>query len=1155
MKLRRLTIHRLVGIDDGFKLEALGDGLNIVVGPNGIGKSSLCRAVRALFWGGPTAQQVSVAASFHLDGDLWLAERDFSRLRWQRNGLDVEPPDFPPAHLAGCFFLGLRDLLEPEGDAGRGVATEVRRQMSGGFDLREISESLSNRLSPRWGRKEQKQVELARREVLKSVKKQDELGDKEDSLKDLIAKQRECEQAGRQLPHVERAIELAELRGKAVRVTEELKKLPSELEKLTGNEQQALDALGSEISERSNDVSQAQDAKIRALCQIDSLPLAEPLAEQLIQTLSRRADALVTLEGKLTDARADHSAKKVVLDEATNTVGGFTDAPPDLDLPKAGELFDYLRRAQNLTSNIEVLEQRKALLEQRTFADSDRKRKELLRLGIESLRSWLRAPDYKSLGGATRNLGVAALLFIGLGTLGALLEQPLSWLAVAFGMGLAISYFFLRMSFASANVRETTQQEFPTKLETPFDWTVPSVKESLRKFESEFTRLDAAEQRARDRQVEAAPLESQLASVLRDKEGIENRRTELARRLELKTIPLDAELIDIVRAVDELRKAQMAERECAERVASLQKRYSRDFEKLSQELLAKGTEKPEDAPSVRAAVDTLRVWDQQLRRAQLNRDVAERDLERLAQEISRLEGKADTVFLDAGVKAGDRSGLMHRLNSLPPYRNLCTQRKSLNWSINSAERGLFEVGQEALASAGPEKLAEIKSNLVKLVDQLEATQNKIATIEAEVRHTRAGHEIENLLAEHATALHTLSAKREQALYASAGKFLIKNVHAEQKQSQMPDVLNRARELFADFTHHQWELRFVSEDDSTFLAEEVATQRVRNLEQLSDGTRAQLFVAARLAFAEEAERGTRLPLFLDEALDQCDPARFHAIARSLGRIVHDDNRQIFYLTSDPSEVQRFTAAFKDEGCSPPCVIDLAKIREQATAIRVADVKVALPQKVPLPGNATAEQYAEVLGVSQFDPRRSHHSQHIFHVTWDDLTLLHRLVTTGIRRVGQWCFLWTRGTRRCATITEGSVVGKQLNDRIELLENFIRFWRVGRGRPVDRGVLEESGLVTERFLDVVVEIAASVDGNVEQLLDKLRERSDERLYRFRSGVVDRLEKFFEEQEYLDRNTILEEDEIVAHLQTTPVTNRLPDELVRNCLYRWWRLAGRN
>ena len=1156
MKLRRLTIHRLPGIDDGFKVGGLDDGLHIIVGPNGIGKSSLCRAIRALLWDGPTAQQASVSASFDRDGELLLAERDFSHLKWRCEGVEVDPPDLPSAHLEGCFFLGLRDLLDPKDEAGRGVATEVRKQMAGGFDLREISESLSTKLSPRWGRNEQRKVEAAERKVRKAAREQVELGRKEDSLRILEAKRREGEQARRQLPHVDQAIDLAGLRDQAVKVTEELEDLPLELEKLTGRELELLDELKVEAQNRRGELGQEEDAKARAVRQIDSVPLAEPLAEGVLQAWRRRADSLVALETELGTARDGHEAKRAALAEAAHSVGGHIHAVPDLDLRRAAELFVHLRRAQNVTSSIEALEQRRALLAERTFADSDRRRAELLRRGVESLRSWLQAPDHEATGGVARKpLAAVAGLLIVVGTLGAWLVHPLGWLAVGVGLGVAIALVLSSTRANFVTTRDNAHRDFPGDLETPVNWTVPSVSEWLRKFESELARLKAAEQRARDRQVEAASLEKPLANARRDNEALEKRRVELARHLGLETIPPDAELVDIVGAVDELRKARSAESEVAKRVASLQSRYSRAWGELGQELVAQGAEEPVDAASVRAAVDTRRDWNERLRSAQQNKAVAKRNLERLAREITRLEGRMATVFADAGVEMGDRPGLVQRLDSLSLYQSLCTTRGSLHGSMDLGEQRLKKAGQESLASLDAEVLAEKGADLQALADQLEATQNKIATIQAEVRHTREGHELENMLAARLDALHTLRAKRDEALRAAAGKFLIEEAQAEQEQNQLPNVLTRARELFAGFTHHHWKLEVVTEDDATFFAVEAATGQARNLEELSDGTRAQLLMAARLAFAQEAERGSRLPLFLDEALDQSDPARFHAIVHSLGQIVHDDNRQIFYLTSDPTDVQRFTAALSDEGFAPPRVIDLAKIRERESAARAAELKVELPHEVPSPGDATPEAYAEILGVSHLDPRRSHLSQHLFHVTWDDLPLLHRFVTVGISKVGQWRFLSTSGAGRCAAIIEGSTVGEQLNDRIELLEVFFRLWCEGRGRPVDRGVLEASGVFSSRYLDGVVEIAAGLDGKAEDLLRKLRERSDERLRGFRSKVVNRLEEFLEEQGYLDLNPILEEADLVVRTQAAPVANRLSNELVRNCLHRWWRLADWN
>ena len=52
MRLKRLKIKTLPGIEPGFTFEPRGAGINIVTGPNAIGKSSLARALGYLLRGG-----------------------------------------------------------------------------------------------------------------------------------------------------------------------------------------------------------------------------------------------------------------------------------------------------------------------------------------------------------------------------------------------------------------------------------------------------------------------------------------------------------------------------------------------------------------------------------------------------------------------------------------------------------------------------------------------------------------------------------------------------------------------------------------------------------------------------------------------------------------------------------------------------------------------------------------------------------------------------------------------------------------------------------------------------------------------------------------------------------------------------------------------
>ena len=144
MKLRRLGIDRLPGIDEKFEVSDLAEGFNIVVGPNAIGKSSLCRAARALWWSehGPT-DRLAVHALVECDGESWRVVREGSRHDWEREGEPAAAPPLPPHHLDRCFFLRLLSLLEATATAGHDVAAAIRKQMAGGFDLDEVKNLLS----------------------------------------------------------------------------------------------------------------------------------------------------------------------------------------------------------------------------------------------------------------------------------------------------------------------------------------------------------------------------------------------------------------------------------------------------------------------------------------------------------------------------------------------------------------------------------------------------------------------------------------------------------------------------------------------------------------------------------------------------------------------------------------------------------------------------------------------------------------------------------------------------------------------------------------------------------------------------------------------------------------------------------------------------
>jgi hypothetical protein len=515
--------------------------------------------------------------------------------------------------------------------------------------------------------------------------------------------------------------------------------------------------------------------------------------------------------------------------------------------------------------------------------------------------------------------------------------------------------------------------------------------------------------------------------------------------------------------------------------------------------------------------------------------------------------RSEALYRRAGLEPGDSAGLEQLLGQLPRARELRVQQTTLRGQNDADLEALERAGEPELAELDADALSRERETAEQLANTAQKHRDEIAEIRAEVGAATRGHALEDAIAQCDAAREALDERRSDALRVAAGCYLIERVGQEHERTQMPRVLERARDLFAEFTHQGYRLELDPGDEPRLRAFDLREGLGQALEELSDGTRAQLLLAARLAFLEESERGTTLPLFLDEALDQSDPSRFHAIAGSLGRIARDHGRQIFYLTSDPHDVERIRAALCDEGCKDAQVIDLQQERrQQASAGGPAELRVEPPPSVPAPEGRSAEDYGALIQATPLDPRRGHAAQHLFHLLWDDLPLLHRLLERRIERAGQWQML--SGSSVAAEAVAGSGHIQQLDPRVELLQSFCELWLVGRGRTVDRDAVVESDAISERFLEPVVEIAGELEGDAGRLIACLRERDDERLGGFRSNNTERLDAFLTEQGYLADTAPLEEAELTARAMASPAAARLPADVAGECLYRWWRLAAR-
>ena len=966
MKLKRLKIDRLPGIDQPFEIESPNSGVHIIFGPNAIGKSSVCRAVEALYWGdrGPT-ERTLLSAQFELDGETWWAEREGARLRWRCDDVDRAPPAIPGSHNHPYFFLRLRDLVDPSLDGTRDIASEIRRQMFGGIDLQRIVKDFFSGISTQHGRRQRNKFNTAENAVQATEREQSALQHRVDALKSLQTQLDAAEIGARRLPSVKRAMGLANRAEEYAAIREEIAAMPEALARLTGQELEQIGrhhARTDELNERIRGL-EVQCEAAREATRDSRLP--DEVDRSELSVWRQTAEELERVELDLESARTRRAENHRELVSALAALGGGEVDEIDFTVDEHGRLFEFLRTANGHRVREGAIEWRLRLLEGIEQSEGSESHIVDLRAAIDMLRQWLRAPEIETLRKRLRARRPWMLLALALAVGGAgmaVLVDPRFFLLLTAGAGVIVPVFLLSSTNPTSNTRAQTEESFARlAVGSPDDWEAGSVEARLRNLEAEVVSIESRLQRARDRDADRQGLKSQLTELAEAESSLDEQRQSLLQSLHLASLPPDADLVDFARALDHLRASRIRYEGASGRVSQLESRHSHLLSALADILLRHGEPQPEDATTAKAYLGNLLDRNTQLVKALADERQANAQLVHNTSDRNAARESIKQIYAAASLDDGALPGLTALLKLLPRYQELQQTATRFEGQIALDRDELTKAGETALADFDRVRLDRLAHDLSTVADKAGELRGEIADIKAQVTEAKRGSNLQDLIVRREEARAELRDGRDKAIFAEAGRFLVTAAEREYEQNQMPRVLERARGHFSAFTHHGYELRLGRDTESPRLfAVDLRTSVSRELNELSDGTRAQLLLAARMAFAEEVEQGRILPLFLDEALDQSDPMRFEAIARSLGRIATDQARQIFYLTSDPLDRDRIRNALEAEDCAVAAEIDLGLIRK--SAVRVTDsLSLQIPPRpvIPGPDGISAEEYAITL----------------------------------------------------------------------------------------------------------------------------------------------------------------------------------------------------
>jgi len=1079
VRLRSLHIARLPGIRPGFTLDEFAPGVNVVVGPNASGKSSLVRALRAALYRDESRHEgVHVEATFDdedANGTL-AALRVGDDLHWQRDGSPGEAPALPERRFLSCYTLGVEDLLDDAHETDTEIAERLARELAGGYDLRGVRESAPFRLKSTHGRKEANELAEADQELRRRMQAQQQLQRDEARLDTLRAQKAEAETAGREADLHERALDLLDKRRQHRALEQRLQEFPEGMERLRGDEPDTLAELRGRLQQQETDRREAADRRASAEAALRESGLADAEVDE--GTLGDHRPALNRLqkiETQLEQKGSEWAQAQATLAQTVQALGGEPGQTVRLEPATIGKVEQALEEKRQLDAPLRGLAHE---LDQLPTGEAPAPDPGQLRTARGELLRWLAAPR-APVWTATRILAVLATLGAAIAGITLAGLEVHRWL---FGLFLPLAFggyiLILRPAAGDTRRREAEARFRESGEAPPEEWDPARVEERLAALDRAVVEAEQEDRGIERRRVVARERDAKREVLA----AVDERLRGIAARVGHDPDELNASLhrwLKLVADQDQARRNVKALRAEHERLAA-------EAERLRQQLLTFLTQHGEapdiEQPGADALADRIDRLAARLRQREQTRqdiDQADREMRRLDQEIETSQTKIRGVFERAGLAPDEDDALRQRMERLEEWQALTkeltnTRRLEIDRQEHLSDRNdlLQRVDDE-----DENALCSRRDTLREQADSLEELIQEITRITGDLE--RAGHEraLEAARAQHQQARERLNDRLDEALYAEAGQFLLEGVEAEHEQAVQPAALRQAREWFKRFTHYQYELVFAADGETRFAARETTSGEHRRLSELSSGTRMQLLLAVRIAFALSAERGTtRLPLILDEALTTADPERFRAVAESLTVLAREDGRQVFYLTAQPDDARYWAEYAPDAHC-----IDLAERRGRARAVDAAEALAPAERAVvPSPDGQSAEEYAVTIGVPPIDPWSEVEAIHVFYLLRDELALVKRLLELGVNRVGQLETLL--GSDAVDTVLSGEQ-REWLRARVEGVRAWIHAWRHGRGRPVDRAALEASGAVSSTFMERVVDLNHRLGGDGEALIERL------------------------------------------------------------------------
>ena len=292
--------------------------------------------------------------------------------------------------------------------------------------------------------------------------------------------------------------------------------------------------------------------------------------------------------------------------------------------------------------------------------------------------------------------------------------------------------------------------------------------------------------------------------------------------------------------------------------------------------------------------EKLAEWHQELQRleerrrerARLRQLAKEkrREAAKLVDRIDRMRQQRVALLQQLGV--ADRGEIAAKLAAIDERATLDHQLKLAQEELRKLSEGDSDlaIAEEDLVAfdrdSNARAIETLKNDLAELDFSLQEQFESLGTLKQELRELEDDRTLTSLRFDREQVLHALEQSAEKWCATRLAGHVIERLQHEIETQRQPQLLQDASNLLFRLTCGNYRRIWTPLGEKSLVVDDDQGLSFR-VEQLSSGTREQVFLAVRLAMIREfAEAGTELPMVLDDVTVNFDQSRTEAAVRTL-----------------------------------------------------------------------------------------------------------------------------------------------------------------------------------------------------------------------------------------------------------------------------------